>query len=130
MWPSPEFQWLISAFALAVFGAAWMLSAMLSNNLLARMGNIVGGFGAGVAAIGIATALNPVPGITAKEILAIWLASLGMIIVGIIIGIVMASQSPSPLRWVFVACGVVCLLLNVWAIALLLWIATVSPGGV
>jgi hypothetical protein len=126
MWPSPESQWLISAFALAAIGAAWLLSAMLDNNRLRRMGNIVGGFGAGVAALGIAAALNPVPGITAKEILAMWLASLGMII----IAIVMVSQSPSRPRWVFVACGVVCLLLNVWAIALLLWIATVSPGGV
>ena len=126
MWPSPEFQWLISAFALAAIGAAWLSSTMLDNNRLTRMGNIVGGFGAGVAALGITAALNPVPGITAKEILAMWLASLGMIIVAI----VMVSQSPSRPRWVFAACGVVCLMLNVWAIALLLWIATVSPGGV
>jgi hypothetical protein len=48
----------------------------------------------------------------------------------IVSAIVMVSQSPSKLRWVFVACGVTCLLLNVWAIALLLWIATVSSGGV
>jgi hypothetical protein len=99
---------------------------MLNNNRSARMGNFVGGFGAGVAALGIAAALNPVPGVNAKEILGMWFVSLGMLI----ISIVMVSQSPSRPRWVFVACGVVCLLLNVWAIALLLWIATVSPGGV
>ena len=126
MWPSPELQWQISAFALAAIGAALLLSTVLNNNRLTRMGNIVGGFGAGVAALGIAAALYPVPAITAKEILAMWLGSLGMII----IAIVMVSQSPSRLRWVFVACGGVCLLLNFWAIALLLWIATVSAGGV
>lgn len=126
MWPSPEFQLLISAFALAAIGAAWLLSTMLDNNRHARIGNIVGGFGAGVAALGIAFVLNPVQGITAKEVLAIWITSLGMII----IAMVMLSQSPSRPQRVFIACGVVCLLLNVWAIALLLWIATVSPGGV
>ena len=62
----------------------------------------------------------------AKEIVLLWLASLGMIITAI----VLVSQSPSRSRWVFVACGVICLMLNVWAVAILLWIATVSSGGV
>jgi hypothetical protein len=99
---------------------------LLSKHRLTSLGNIVGGVGAGVAALGIAATLNPVPGIYAQEILGMWTLSLGMITVAI----VLVSQSPSPLRWVFVACGVMCLLLNLWAIALLLWIATVSPGGV
>lgn len=76
--------------------------------------------------LGIAAALHPLPGITAKEIVILWLGSLGMLVAAI----AMVSQSPSRLRWVFVACGAVCLMLNVWAIAVLLWIATVSPGGV
>ncbi len=126
MLPSPEFQWLVSAYALAVIGAAWCLSILLSDHRLTSIGNIVGGIGAGVAALGIAAALNPVPGIYAQELLGIWMLSLSMIIVAIVI----AAVRPSPLRWVFVATGVVCLLLNLWAIMLLLWIATVSPGGV
>jgi hypothetical protein len=126
MWPNPEFQWLLSAFALAAIGATWLLSTMFSSNRRTSIGNIVGGAGAGVAALGIATALNPVPGIAAQELLGMWLVSLSMISIAIF----MVSLSPSHLRWVYVACGVVSLLLNVWAVALLLWIATVSPGGV
>ena len=126
MWPGPEFQWLLTAVALAVVGAAWLSSTMFADDRLTRVGNIVGGLGAGVAALGTAAALHPVPGITAKEIVLLWLASLGMIITAI----VMVSQNPSRLRWFFVACGAVCLMLNLWAVAILLWIATVSSGGV
>lgn len=126
MLPSPEFQLAVSALALAAIGASWLLCTMFNSHRLTRLGNIAGGIGAGVAALGIAAFLNPVPGITAKEILAIWLASLGMIIVAI----VMVSLNPSRLRLVFIAGGVVSLLLNLWAVALFLWIATVSPGGV
>jgi hypothetical protein len=77
MWPSPEFQLLISAYALAAIGSAWLLSTTLSNNRLTSIGNVVGGLGAGVAALGIAAALNPPPGITAREILGIWLSFAG-----------------------------------------------------
>jgi hypothetical protein len=126
MWPRPESQWLVTAIALAVVGAAWLSATMFAHDRLTRVGNIVGGVGAGVAALGIAAALHPVPGVTAKEIMLLWQGSLGMIIAAI----VMVSQRPSRWRWVFVTCGGVCLMLNVWAIAVLLWIATVSPGGV
>lgn len=126
MWPRPEFQWLLTAIALAGTGVAWLSATTFADDRLTRVGNIVGGLGAGVAALGVAAALRPVPGITAKEIVILWLGSLGMIITAI----VMVSQSPSRSRWVFVACGGVSLVLNVWAVAVLLWIATVSPGGV
>jgi len=126
MWPRPESQWLLTAVALAATGAAWLLSTMFASDRLTRAGNLVGGLGAGVAALGVAAALHPLPGITAREIVVLWLASLGMIITAI----VLVSQSPFRSRWVFVACGAVCLMLNVWAFAMLLWIATVSPGGV
>ncbi len=55
-----------------------------------------------------------------------WTISLGMVFVATFL----VSHNPTQLRWVFVACGVVCLLLIFWAIVLLFWIATVSPGGV
>lgn len=126
MLPGPELQLLVSGFAMAAIGAALILSTMFDHNRLTRIGNIAAGIGAFVTALGIAAVLNPVQGITAKEVLAIWIASLGLLIVAT----AMPSQSPSRTRRVFVACRVVCLLLNVWAIVLLLWIATVSPGGV
>lgn len=126
MWPRPEFQWFLTAVALAGTGAAWLACTMFASDRRTRAGNLVGGLGAGVAALGVAAALHPLPGMTAREIVVLWLASLGMIITAI----VMVSQSPLRSRWVFVACGAMCLMLNVWAIAILLWIATVSPGGI
>ena len=126
MWSNAVIPWQATAVALVTIGASWLVSALLSNDRHARVASVLGGLGAGVAALGIAAVLNPVSWITAKEILGVWLVSLGMILVAII----MLSQGKSPSRRIFVACGVVCLLLNVWAIGLLLWIATVSPGGV
>lgn len=126
MLPSPELQLLVSALALAAIGAAWLLSILLSDHRLTTVGSIVGGIGAGVAALGIAAVLNPVTGIDAKGVLGMWMLSLGMIVVAI----VLVAVPPSRTRWFLVASGVVCLLLNLWAIALFLWIATVSPGGV
>lgn len=126
MWPSSNFQLFLNGFALTAIGAMLILSAMLSIDRVARIGVLISGLGAGVAALGIAAFLNPIQGVAAREIFGIWMVSSGMLFAATVI----LAQSRSRMRRVFVVCSVACLMLNAWAVAVLLWVAAVSAGGV